>query len=155
MTRARFSAVHEDADNTVPELIADDAWAAPSWCAGAVDYHKHRGGRVSVAPYMPEEIARLRRLMDDSISLDRAWHELNGRAPGAAASTVEALVFGLRDGLAALPKTPERLRRLSELNAEQQCAVCDRLQNFQPHIDPAWTPNEVQALVVIWSKRHG
>ena len=58
MTRATFSAVHEDADNTVPELIADDAWAAPSWRAGAVDYHKHRGGRVSVAPYVPEEIAR-------------------------------------------------------------------------------------------------
>jgi len=139
----------------VPELIADDAWAAPSWREAALEYHKHRGGRVSITSYAPEHLARLRLLTDDDVSLDRAWDELNCRASGAAASTVEALMFGLRDGLAALPKNPERLRRLSELNAEQLCAVCYRLQNFQPHIAPAWTPNEVQALVVIWSKRHG
>jgi hypothetical protein len=83
----------------------------------------------------------------------RARAEIS-RPSGAAASTVEALIFGLRDGLAALPKNPERLRRLSELNAEQLCAVCERLQNFQTHIAPAWTPNEVKALVAIWNKRH-
>jgi|SRR5262245_2471316 len=132
--------------------IADDAWAAPGWREAALEYHKTRGNRASIAP---EHLARLRWLMDDSISLERAWHELNRRASGAAASTVEALVYGLRDGLAALSKNPDRLRRLSELNAEQLRAVCDRLQNFQPHIAPACTPNEVQALVVIWSKRHG
>jgi hypothetical protein len=88
------------------------------------------------------------------VSLDRAWHELYGRRSGAAASTVESIVFGLREGLAALPKNPDRLRRLSEVNAEQLRAVCERLQNFQTHIAPAWTPNEVKALVVIWSKRH-
>ena len=137
-----------------PELIADDAWAAPGWREAALEYHKTRGNRASIAPYPPEEIARLRRLMDDDGSLDRAWHELHGRASGAAAATVEALVFGLRDGLAALPKNPERVRRLSELNPEQLRAVCERVQNFQTHIAPAWTPNEVKALVAIWSKRN-
>jgi hypothetical protein len=131
-----------------------DAWTAPGWREAALDYHKARDGCVSIASYAPEHLARLRRLMDDSISLDRAWHELNDRPSGAAASTVEALMFGLRDGLVALSKNPERLRRLSELNAEQLRAVCERLQDFQPHIAPAWTPNEVRALVVIWSKRH-
>jgi hypothetical protein len=82
----------------------------------------------SIAPYAPEHLA---------------------------ASTVEALVFGLRDGLAALPKNPNRLRRLSELNAEQLRAVCERVQNFQTHIAPAWRPNEVKALIAIWSNRHG
>jgi hypothetical protein len=147
--------VRDDADNMVPELIAYDAWAAPTWREAVLEYHKHRGNRTSIAPYAPEHLARLRRLMDDNVSLDRAWHELNCGASGAAASTVEALMFGLRDGLVALSKNPDRLRRLSELNAEQLCAVCDRLQNFQPHIAPAWTPNEVQALITIWSKRHG
>jgi hypothetical protein len=147
------------ADDMVPNLIADDAWAddpwaEPSWREEALEYHKNRGDRVGIAPYAPEHLARLRRLTDDSVSLDRAWHELHGRRSGAAASTVEALVIGLREGLAALPKNPKRLRRLSELNAEQLRAVCERLQNFQSHIAPAWTPNEVMALVVIWSKRH-
>jgi len=154
------------ADKMVPELIADDdgynvivksaddAWATPGWREAVLDYHKNRGDRVGIAPYAPEHLARLRRLLDDDVSLDRVWHELHGRRSGAAASTVEALVFGLRDGLAALPKNPDRLRRLSELSAEQLRAVCERFQNFQTHIAPAWTPNEVKALVAIWSKRH-
>jgi hypothetical protein len=111
-----------------------------STSVGAIDYHKHSSGRVSIT---------------GNVSLDRAWHELRGRRSGAAASTVEALVFGLRDGLAALPKNPDRLRRLSELNAEQLRAVCERVRNFQTHTAPAWGPNEVKALIAIWSTRHG
>jgi hypothetical protein len=144
-----------EVDKAPTELIAHDAWAASGWREAALDYHKARDRRVSVAPYAPEEIARLRPLMDDSVSLDRAWHELNRRASGAAASTVEALMFGLRDGLMAVSKNPDRLRRLSELNAEQLRAVCERLQDFKPHIAPAWRPNEVRALIALWSKRHG
>jgi hypothetical protein len=134
--------------------IADDAWDAPVWREAALEYHEARGNRVNIAPYTPEAIARLRRLMDDSVSLDRAWSELS-RPSGTAASTIEALMFGLREGLAALSKSPERLRRLAALDAEQLRAVCERLQNFQPHIAPAWTPNEVEGLVAIWSRGHG
>jgi hypothetical protein len=135
--------------------VAHAAWAAPGWREAALEYHKHRGSRASIVPYAPEHLARLRRLLDDNVSLDRAWHELNRRESAAAASTIEALMFGLRDGLVALSKSPDQLRRLSELNAEQMRAVCERLQNFQPHIAPAWRPNEVKALIAIWSKRHG
>ena len=152
---AAFSAMRDDADNTVPKLIADDAWAAPTWREAALEYHKHRGNCVSIAPYAPEHLARLRRLMGDDVSIEHAWHELNNQRSGAAAATVEALMFGLRDGLVALSKNPDRLRRLSELNAEQLRAVCERLQNFPPHIARAWGPNEVKALIAIWSKRHG
>jgi len=132
------------ADDILNEAEADDAWAAPGWREAAVEYHKARDGRASIAPYAPEEIARLRRLLDDDVSLDRAWHELHGRRSGAAASTVAALVFGLREGLVAA----------TELNAEQLRAVCERLQNFLPHIATAWRPNEVKALIAIWSKRN-
>jgi hypothetical protein len=151
---AAFSAVRDDADNMVPELIADDAWAAPGWREAALEYHKARDGRVSIVPYAPEHVARLRRLMDDSISLDRAWHELHGRRSGATASTVEALVFGLRDGLAALPKNPDRLRPLSELNAEQLKAVCRRVQNFNPEIATLWSSDDVAALITKWRELH-
>jgi hypothetical protein len=139
------------ADITTTE---DDAWDAPVWREAALEYHEARGKRVSIAPYAPEHLARLRRLMDDDVSLERAWHELHGGRSGAAAATVEALVFGLRDGLAALPKNPDRLRRLSELNAEQLKAVCHRVQNFNPEIATPWSSEEVEALVGIWSKRH-
>jgi len=134
--------------------IDEAAWDSPSWKEAAREYHANRPpGRDADDP----GIVRARRRLADDVSFKRTWHEINAaRLHGQAAETrVEALVFGLREGLAALPKNPERLRRLSELNAEQLCAVCDRLQNFQSHIAPAWTPNEVQALVVIWSKRHG
>ena len=72
---------------------------------------------------------------------------------GAVTSTVEALLFGLREGIDALP-TKQRLRRLSELSGEQLRAVCERLQNFKSHIAPAWSPEELQALVDIWSTCH-
>ena len=141
-----------------PEQSADDdvgsgadPWDDPSWGEAAIDYHKSRGKRVSTVSYAPGEIWRLRRLMDDDVSLDRAWHELNA---GAAASTVEALVFGLRDGLAALPKNPDRLRRLSELNAEQLKAVCRRVQDFNPEIATPWSSDEVAALITKWRELH-
>jgi len=67
----------------VPELIADDAWAAPGWREAALDYHKARDGRVSITSYAPEHLARLRRLLDDDVSLGAAWSELS-RPSGAA-----------------------------------------------------------------------
>jgi hypothetical protein len=72
----------------------------------------------------------------------------------AASMTVEALMFGLRDGIDALPIKPERLRRLSELSADQLKEICARLQNFKPTIARPWTADEVNALVAIWAKSH-
>ena len=49
-------------------------------------------------------LERLRRLMDDDVSLDRAWRELDGcRARDAAPeATIEALMFALRRCVRAL-----------------------------------------------------
>jgi hypothetical protein len=150
---AAFSAVRDDADNAVPELIADDAWATPTWREAALEYHKHRGNRASIAPYAPEEIARLHRLMADNVSLERAWAEI-ARPSGAAASTVEALVYQLRRGGTEL-SNPNARRRLLELSEQQLHEVSARLQKFMPHIARAWSPSEVELLVQLWSDLHG
>jgi hypothetical protein len=114
------------------KALAAGAWEAPSWKEAAADYHKARDGRPSIV-----EINRVARARE-----------------GAAASTLEALMFGLRGGIDALPTKPERLRRLWELSETQLHEVCARLQNFQPTIARPWTADEVAALVKIWAKSH-
>jgi len=99
-------------------------------------------------------ILRTRRLLDESFSLERVWFEINEASGRAASSTVEALVFSLRAGGAALP-CPHARRRLSELSEAQLHEVSARLQKFQPNIARAWTPIEVELLVAVWSDLHG
>jgi hypothetical protein len=98
-----------------------------------------------------ERLKRLRRLMLDNVSLNHAYYETLRDRP-TPEMTADALMFSLRlgiiDGLAR-PGAKERLARLSE---EQLRAVCDWLRNFKPEIAPAWTPEEVEALTVIWSE---
>jgi hypothetical protein len=99
-------------------------------------------------------IERLRELMDDSVTLERAWHETNHpwRGEGrVAVSVVDALVFGLRDGIDAL-KDRSNQRRLGELSDAQMGEVAARVQRFMPHIAPAWQPADVQALLSLWSR---
>jgi hypothetical protein len=71
----------------------------------------------------------------------------------AAASTVEALVYGLREGIEKISEG-ERMRRLSELSEAQLCEVCERLQNFRPDIATPWTAQQVKSLVGIWRRVH-
>jgi len=133
--------------------IAEAAWDSPSWKEAAHEYHANRQPRRN-----PDDpgIVRARRRLADDVSFKRAWHEINAaRLHGQAAQTrVEALVFGLRNGLAALPKNPDRLRWLSELNAEQLKAVCRRVQNFNPEIATPWSSEEVVALITKWRELH-
>jgi hypothetical protein len=99
-------------------------------------------------------IERLRRLLEDSVTLERARAEIQAhhvRQRGAAWSTIEALVFGLRDGIDAL-KDRSNQRRLGELNDEQMRDVAARVQKFLPRIAPAWKPADVEALLTLWSK---
>jgi hypothetical protein len=89
----------------------------------------------------------LRRLHKSSVSLERAYTELN-RTPGrAAASTIEALMFGLRErGVAALnePKVQSRLAALSDV---QLLEVATRLQKLKPEIARAWNGDEIETLI--------
>jgi hypothetical protein len=64
----------------------------------------------------------------------------------APASTVEALVFSLREGGVTALQEPATKRRLSELGDEQVIEVGNRLQKIKPEIARAWSAKEVKAL---------
>jgi hypothetical protein len=95
----------------------------------------------------------LRRRLRDDVSLERAWHELDDRrGKEAAAATVEALMFSLRErGVAALAE-PQTRRRLGELSEAQLHEVCTRLQNLK--IARTWADAEIEQLAVAWNARH-
>jgi hypothetical protein len=109
---------------------------------------------VGQPPHDSAEIVRTRRLRDEDFSLERAWSEINDAPARAAASTIEALMFSLRAGGAALA-CPHARRRLAELTEAQLHEVSARLQKFDPNIARAWTPIEVELLVAVWSDLHG
>jgi hypothetical protein len=132
--------------------IACDAWGAPFWRGSAAQYHTARDRRRSVVELEPERLRRLRALLDDSVSLERAYIEA-GRSRSAPQTVVDALMLSLRLGVDELAE-PDALRQLSELDEDQLGEVCDRAQNFKSNIAPAWTPEEVKALVIIWRKSH-
>jgi hypothetical protein len=104
-----------------------------------------------------KQLAFLRGLMGDNVTLERAHYEIHKRhfAGRAAASTVEALMLGLRArGIAALKEAPVR-RRLSELSEQQLHEVCARLQRLKPEIAKAWSGDEVRLLIKAWAACHG
>ena len=112
--------------------FADDPWSAPGWHEAAVEYHKDRGVRVSVTSYTADELARLRELMADNVTLERAWHEINHPADRAAASTVEALMFALRERGAAALAEPECQKRLADMSTAQMRDILARLMALRP-----------------------
>jgi len=72
-------------------------------------------------------LKKLRRLLADDISLDRAWHELN-RPSGIPASTAEAAEFLVRQG------DPERLRNwLDRHTADERAAIRRHLEAKRCH----------------------
>ena len=117
--------------------------------------HAYAMGRMRQSIDDPR-VARARRLLADDISLERAYSEIcaehfRGRAAG---STVDALVYQLRKGGAAL-SDPNARQRLAELSEQQMHEVSARLQKFLPHVARPWTPDEVEVLVELWSALHG
>ena len=91
-------------------------------------------------------------MLDDSVSLDGAYAEINTHRHRAAVSTIEALMFALRErGTAALAEGPVR-ERLAQLDRAQVLQVGDRLQRLQAHIANAWTPAEVRQLFTTWGR---
>ena len=51
-------------------------WKDKNWKEAARDYHAQRGGSRTVIEIEPARLRRLRQLLNDSVSLERAWHEL-------------------------------------------------------------------------------
>jgi hypothetical protein len=97
-----------------------DHWSDQGWRNAARQYHVARAGRLLVTEIEPQRLARLRKLLANDISLDRAWRELNERDDQPAPQvTLDALNYELRlDGLAALEK-PNCRRRLADLSDGQ------------------------------------
>jgi hypothetical protein len=132
-----------------PAAPAMTPWDAPSWRDAAVEYHRDRLGRLAVEIEL-KRLARLRRLMANDISIDRAWHELEADR-GAPKATVDALMFSLRRGINELTQ-PSTLRRLSTMDEYQLEDVCLRVQVFQQRIVPAWSAADVDLLISAWRK---
>jgi hypothetical protein len=106
--------------------------------------------RAASRPVDARTLRARRLLADDDISYELAYYETL-RDRSAPEATIDALVYSLRRGINELT-SPDAKRRLSELSEDQLRAVCERLRNFKPEIAPAWTPEEVEALTVIWSE---
>jgi len=98
--------------------IAAEAWSSPGWKQAALEYHHARGNNVLIVETPPEDLARLRRLISDSVSLDAAWAELNDwRNRPTPKATIEAIMDAVHErGLGALkdPITAGRLERCDE-----------------------------------------
>jgi hypothetical protein len=133
---------------------AQDAWSDPAWREAAAHYQRKRGKRPLVVETGSQRLPHLRRLLDENVSLERAWSELNQRPRSdAPQTTVEALLFSLRDGTAALGR-PAALRRLSELSDAQLREVAVRVQKFKPEIAQPWRSEEVAVLIAARTRVH-
>jgi hypothetical protein len=103
-----------------------------------------------------QRLARLRKLTADDVSLERAHHTLQQHhfQGCAAAATVEALVFGLRERETAALREPKVRRRIGELSEQQMHEVCARLQKLTPEIAAPWSADKVERLVEAWAALH-
>jgi cytochrome c553 len=63
-----------------------------------------------------------------------------------AASTVEALMFGLRERGAAALVEPKMQMRLADLSDDQMLEVAGRLQQLRSDIASAWSDEDIAAL---------
>ena len=67
----------------------------------------------------------------------------------AATSTVEAIMFTLRTGVAALEREWIKVR-LPLLDEDQLRRVCERVQKFEPKIAQPWTDEQTGELIAAW-----
>jgi hypothetical protein len=131
------------APTTAPEhfckkIPADEYWLNPAWREAARQYQTARGRRTLVTEMPPHRLSRLRELLADEISLDRAWRELNddGNQP-APQVTLDALIYELRTlGVAAFknPSCRRRLADLSDLQLRELLAALIRTRARYPAI---------------------
>jgi hypothetical protein len=98
-------------------------------------------------------LKRLRRLLEDDVSVERAYHEIM-RARPAPESLVEALMYSLRRGLSELSNA-DTLHRMSGLDEGQLKAVCHRVQNLKPEIATPWSSVDATTLIAKWRELRG
>jgi hypothetical protein len=102
------------------------------WAKAAREYHK--AGRPAVADIESERLTLLRRLLDDNISLERAWNMLNDPSGRPTPQmTLEAILHCVRErGLAAL-KEPANLERLARCDAAAKSEIDRRIGKLIGH----------------------
>jgi hypothetical protein len=83
---------------------------------------------------MSAEVAHTRRLLNPEISFEQVWFELNDpRSYPTPRSTVEAILYCVRErGLAAL-KEPANVERLARCDAAAKAAINERIGRLIPH----------------------
>jgi hypothetical protein len=137
----------------VQQLRGEDAdsWDRDHWAAAARGYHEARGNRRLEVEIAPHELARLHALLADQITLDRANAQIlvHREHQRTATSVLDAVVFVLRKGTAALAKSSTR-DRLRQLSQAQVFACGDRLQALPPHVAKPWTIDEIKQLLATW-----
>jgi hypothetical protein len=118
------------------QSISPVTWDQQAW-ENAIEAEREK----LVASQSPGERARLEyyhHLLERDMSVEALWDELNTRRGGEATqSTVDALLYQLREGGIAQLKTPTCQRRLAELSASQLrkvVAALVRLQSRYPKI---------------------
>jgi hypothetical protein len=123
---AAFAAVRDDLlkfeDIKAEPTFANDASSGPGCRDAAVDYQKDRGARVSVTCYTADDLARLRELMADNVTLERAWAEVS-KPTGIATSTLQAAEF-----LALTGDIPRLQRWLAHHSAQERKAIRKHLE---------------------------
>jgi hypothetical protein len=125
------------ARQTACAICDENPCRSPSFCRACrdADARKARGEKPHYvdASLWREPPHYVPALLDRSVSLERAWAELNRRRlVDASQATVEALLYELRmHGLAAL-KRPSCRRRLADVSSAQLRDVIARLIRLRP-----------------------
>src|SRR4051794_2626269 len=97
-----------------------------------------------VNPFLEFAARERRRRAPVAAAVSERPDNLQGRA---AASTIEALMFELRERRGATLKKSAR-RRLSQLSEPQLHEICGRLQKL------AWSNGEVKQVIETWTAHH-
>ena len=101
----------------------------------------------------------MRSLLINERSLDRAKAKIQAHHEhhphhGVALSTIELLMFGLRERGHQGARRAQSAGANSQLSKEQIAEVAARLRQLEPHIAKVWTADETQQLIAKWGELH-
>jgi hypothetical protein len=107
-------------------------WDSESWKRAAAAYHAERRKTRTLLEVQPEpeRLRRVRRLLADNVSLDRAYNEFN-KPLSTPQTTIEAILHCVRErGVAAL-KELANLERLSRCDAAAKVQIDRRIKKLE------------------------
>jgi hypothetical protein len=106
-------------------------WGSNSWRKAAREYRRARAGHALIVEVSSENLARLRRLMSDDVSLNAAWHERSDpRNRPTSKATVDAVVFTVRERGRAALKEAAMKERLARCDAAARAEINKQIQKL-------------------------